>query len=160
VSFDDWILALHLLSAFGLASSIVLFTITLVALRRTDRPSQVVALGTVAKIGEISVIAGSIGTIVFGIWLALSLDAYSIFDFWIIAAIVLWVIGFETGRRSGVEMQKGFDRSTELVNGGKADEPSAELAADLRSGQLWLLHWLATGAVFLVLLDMIWKPWA
>lgn len=160
MSLNDWILALHLLSAFGLMGSIVLFTIAVVALRRMSRPSEVLALAPVTKIGEISVIAGSIGTIVFGIWLSFSIDAYSIFDFWVVAAIVLWVAGFETGRRSGVEMQKAFDRSTELAAGGKADEPSTELATDLRSQQLWVLHWLAAGAVFLVLLDMIWKPWA
>ena len=38
-----------------------------------------------------------VGTILFGIWLAISLDAYQVWDGWVIAAIVLWAIGSGTG---------------------------------------------------------------
>jgi hypothetical protein len=89
----------------------------------------------------IAVAAGSIGTLVFGVWLAISLDAYQVWDGWVIAAIVLWAIAFETGRRSG-----------EVVAG---DVPSAEA----RSRAL-VLHGVSSLAILLLLIDMIWKPGA
>jgi hypothetical protein len=38
-------------------------------------------------------------TLGFGIWLAISLDAYHPWDGWIIAAIVLWAVAGGTGAR-------------------------------------------------------------
>ena len=40
--------------------------------------------------GRCSSSVGSLGTIIFGVWLAISLDAYQVWDGWVIAAIVLW----------------------------------------------------------------------
>lgn len=48
------------------------------------------------------VIAGTLGTLVFGIWLAIERDEYQVWDGWILAALVLWAIAAETGRRGGV----------------------------------------------------------
>ena len=45
MSFDDWLLALHILSAFALVGAIVVFWVAILALRRTDLPEQVVAAG-------------------------------------------------------------------------------------------------------------------
>src|SRR5581483_3011206 len=36
---------------------------------------------------------GGLGTIVFGVWLAIVDDAYHVWDGWIVAAIVLWAAG-------------------------------------------------------------------
>ena len=41
-----------------------------------------------------------------------------------IAAIVLWAIATETGRRSGVEYGRGLERAAELVAAGQT-EPDA-----------------------------------
>ncbi len=43
-------------------------------------------------VGNAAVGLGAGGTIMFGIWLALSFGGYDLWDGWIIAAIVLWVI--------------------------------------------------------------------
>ena len=43
---------------------------------------------------------GGLGTLVFGVWLALYVKGYEIWDGWIITAIVLWAIGTELGRRA------------------------------------------------------------
>ena len=45
-----------------------------------------------------------------------------------IAAIVLWAIGTETGRRAELEYQRAGDRARELHAAGETG-PSAELAA-------------------------------
>lgn len=160
MSLDDWILALHLLSAFALIGALVMFSIAIVAVRRADRPAQVLSLAPLMQVGNIAVAVGVIGTIVFGVWLAISLDRYSIFDFWVIAAIVLWAIGTETGRRAGAGFDRAAEHGRELAAAGKADEPNAELASELHASGPRLMHWVAFGAFALILVDMIWKPGA
>ena len=156
---NDWILALHLLSAFALVGAMVLFWILVVALRRTDVPREVAGINDVAKIGTVVIGVGTLGTIVFGVWLAISLDAYKVWDGWVIAAIVLWAIATETGRRGGVEYQRAGDRARELQAAGETG-PSSELAALNRSPTALLMHTVSSVAVLLVLFDMIWKPGA
>ena len=46
-----------------------------------------------ARVGTALVMIGISGTIVFGVWLAISLDRYQLWDGWIIAALVLWAVG-------------------------------------------------------------------
>ena len=93
MSLNDWILALHLLSAFALIGALVIFWTMIVALWNTDSTTRVASLMTVSRVGTVMIAAGSIGTIVFGIWLAISLDAFQVWDGWVIAAIVLWAMG-------------------------------------------------------------------
>jgi len=159
MSLDDWILALHLLSAFALVGAITIFWVVVLAIRSADRPSRVVALSPLFKLGSVVVVVGSLGVIVFGLWLAISLRAYHPWDGWVIAAIVLWAVASETGRRSDPEYRPAFVRAQELVAAG-TDEPDAELAALCRPSAGLLLHSAATVATLLILLDMIWKPGA
>ena len=92
MTFDDWILALHVLSAATYGASIILFWVLVVAVRSTDTAEGTVRLGPMVMVGNVAVGIGAAGTIIFGIWLALSVGNYDLWDGWIIAAIVLWVI--------------------------------------------------------------------
>jgi hypothetical protein len=78
VSFDDWILALHMLSAFALVAGILLFWVFILAMRRTDTPDGTIHLKPVVKVGKATVGIGAVGTIVLGIWLAFSVGGYDI----------------------------------------------------------------------------------
>jgi uncharacterized membrane protein len=159
VSLDDWLLVLHVLSAFAYVAGVVLFWVLVVAVRKVDTPEGTIAIAPSAKVGNVAVGVGAVGTIVFGIWLALSVNGYDIWDGWIIAAIVLWAIGGETGRRTGNEYLKGMRKAEELQAAGRT-EPSAELRALNRTSQGLLLQTLASIALLLLLIDMIWKPGA
>ncbi len=159
MSLDAWILALHLLSAVALVGAMTIFSIGMLALRGVDRPQQVATLAPMLRVASVAVLVGVLGTIVFGIWLALSIDGYAIWDGWVLAAIILWVIGTETGRRSGAAMGAALSRSEKLVAEGKL-ESDPELAMALRNPQARLLHWISTATILLVLVDMIWKPGA
>ncbi len=159
MTLDDWILALHLLSAFVLVGAMTMFSIGFVVLRSADTPGRVLALGSPMKIGQVSVAIGVVGTIVFGVWLAISVDAYQLWDLWVVLAIIGWLIATETGRRSGTLMGAAFDRAEQLAAQGR-DGPDAELAAAARSSQATTLHWVSTAVTLLVLVDMIWKPGA
>jgi hypothetical protein len=122
----DALLFLHVLAAFLLMGTVVMLS--------------GVALGTPAPARTISLAnvlwdVGGIGTLIFGVWLALEQDAYGLFDGWILAAIVLWAIATELGRRARNAVRgtgEGFAR--------------------------W--HWLRTAVVVLLLADMIFKPGA
>ena len=159
MTLDDWLLALHLLAAATLVAAMVMFSVLIVAARRVERPPQVLALAPLMRIGSVAVVAGSLGVVVFGVWLAIALDAYQVWDGWVIAAIILWAIGSETGRRSGPEYAKLFDRAKELQAAGQTG-PSAELKILGQTHRGALLHAASSLAVVLLLIDMIWKPGA
>jgi uncharacterized membrane protein len=159
VSFDQWILALHVLSAFAYVAGIILFWMLIVAVWNADTPDATVRLEPVVKVGNASVGIGAGGTIVLGIWLAFSLGGYEIWDGWIIAAIVLWVLSLAIGQRTGAAYTQGMKKAQELQSAGQSG-PSAELLALNRTSRGLLLHFLASVVVLLILIDMIWKPGA
>ena len=122
----DTLLFLHVLSGFLLMATVVM--LSGVALGAT-------APGRTVSVANLAWDAGGLGTLVFGIWLALRDDVgdYGLLDFWILAAIVLWLVATELGRRARNalgESGEGFAR--------------------------W--HWLRAVVVVLLLADMIFKP--
>jgi hypothetical protein len=123
----DWLLFFHLLAAFLLFVTLVTYT--------------AMALGAVAG-GRAVFVAdrcwdvGGLGTLVLGIWLALYLDEYDLFDGWILGAIGLWVIATGLG---------------DTVRRRLADGESAAVST---------MHWLRTLAVLGLLVLMVWKPGA
>ena len=159
VGLDDWLLALHVLSAFAYVAGIVLFWVLIVAVRTTDTPEGTIRMEPIVKVGNAAVGIGAAGTILLGIWLAFRLDSYAIWDGWIIAALVLWAIAAAVGQRSGVEYTKGMTKAKELEAAGQTG-PSSELLALNRTSAGVVLHALASTAVLLILLDMIFKPGA
>jgi uncharacterized membrane protein len=159
VSFDDWMLALHVLSAVSLVAGLILFWVLIVAVRRIDTPQETLRLGPVAKVGNAAVGIGMGGTIIFGIWLAFSFGGYDIWDGWIIAALVLWLIAAELGRRTGAAYLEGPKKAQELAAAGQTG-PSAELLAVNRTSTGVLMHSLTSVVVLLLFIDMIWKPGA
>jgi hypothetical protein len=159
VRFDDWILALHVLSAFSLVAGLVVFWALIVVGRRIDTPGDTLALSPVAKVGSATVGVGMVGTIVFGVWLALSVGNYDIWDGWIIAAIVLWFIGSGLGRQTGKEFLAAPMKAVELQSAGQTG-PNEELLALNRTSRGVLFQALTSLVVLLILIDMIWKPGA
>ncbi len=159
MSFDDWMLALHVLSAVAFVSGMVLFWVLIVAVRRIDTPDDTLRLGPLAKVGNAAVGIGLGGTIILGIWLALSVGGYDLWDGWIIAALVLWLIAAELGRRTGAAYMEGPRKAQELAAAGH-NGPNPELLAINRTSTGLLMHTLASIVVLLILIDMIWKPGA
>src|SRR5918994_345625 len=117
-------LALHVLSAFAYVAGIILFWVLIVAVRRTDTPEGTIRLEPVVKVGNAAVGIGAGGTIVLGIWLAFSVGGYDIWDGWIIAALVLWLISVPLGQRTGVAYMQGMTKAQELQTSGETG-PSA-----------------------------------
>jgi uncharacterized membrane protein len=134
VSLYDWLLFLHVLGAFALVGALTLISIVIVAAWRAEQPSDIAEFAAVTRVGGWLVGAGTLMTIVFGVWLAIEADQYHVWDGWVIAAIVLWAIAAETGRRAA-----------DAVRGGR------------RAVGMQLASF---AAVLVILADMIWKPGA
>ena len=153
----DWLLALHVLSAFSWIAAMVLYTVVIVAGWRLTVPSDVVRMFRVSRVGDALIAIGMIGTIVFGVWLAL--DEYEIWDGWIVAALILWLLGAAVGGQVGKVYNGARDRAKALVDEGR-DAPSPELTAMLRSQRGAVLHGLLVLVVLALLVVMIYKPGA
>ena len=123
----DWLLFLHLLAAFLLAVTIVMYSA--VALGATTSPRMLFVADRCWDVG-------GLGTLIFGIWLALNLDQYDFFDGWILLALFLWFVA--TGLGQSIQRRIGGD--------------------DIRS--VIALHWIRTIVVIGLLVTMIWKPGA
>ncbi len=159
MSLDEWVLAFHVLSAFAFIAGLVLFWVLIVAGRNVDTPEPILRMEPVGRVGNIAVGVGALGTIVLGIFLALSYGDYDIWDGWIIAAIVLWIAAAAVGSRTGAEYTKPLTKARELASAGQTG-PNAELLALNRTQRGLVLH-SATSLIGLALVvDMIWKPGA
>jgi uncharacterized membrane protein len=159
VSFDDWLLALHVLSAFSYVAGIVLFWVLIVAVRKVDTPEGTIRMEPAVKVGNAAVGIGAGGTLILGIWLAFAVGSYAIWDGWIVAALVLWVLSIPIGQRTGVEYTRGMTKAKELEAAGQTGS-NANLLALNRTTNGVVLHFLASVVVLLILLDMIFKPGA
>jgi hypothetical protein len=147
-------LALHLLSAFAVAASLVLFSVLVYSGRRMTTLEQTRTLFRIAPVGTVLISGGLVLVLVFGVILAVDSNTFNIWDPWIIVAIVLAIAFGGVGQRSGAyytDVQK-------LAESPDGDE--AEVLARLRAPTGATLH-LATVVLFLlILLDMIFKPGA
>ncbi|MEA2408203.1 MAG: hypothetical protein QOE69_2322 [Thermoleophilaceae bacterium] len=123
----DWLLFLHLLSAFLLGVTVVVYSAVAFGAATGGR-----TLFVADRCWDV----GGLGTLVLGIWLALDLDQYEIWDGWIIGAIVLWLIATGLGETVRRRLAAG--------------EPSA----------VTTMHWLRTLAIIGLLVLMVWKPGA
>jgi hypothetical protein len=159
VSTHEWLLFLHVLSAFALVGAQVLFTFLILWLWRTDLPADIARVSGLSKVGSALVGIGAGGVLVFGIILAFEADSYAIWDPWIVAAFILWVAFAAVGRRVGEAYDAAGAKARELVAAGRI-EPSPELGAMFRSSSAFNWHLVSLAIVVLFLLDMIFKPWA
>ena len=156
MSFEDWIFALHLLTAATLVGSLVMSWIVVVALYRVEAADATLSLNRVAMVGTALTVVGLVGVIGFGIWLAILRDDFQVWDGWVIAAIVLWGIATVALLRSFAEYAKPVEKARALV-ASRQTGPSTELVALNRTSTGLLLRALASAAIVLIVIDMIWK---
>ena len=155
----DWLLFLHVFSAFALVAALTLYTVLIVSAWNKDVPGDVARLFSLQRVGDVLVGIGSIGVLVFGIWLAIDVKGYELWDGWIIAALVLWFVMAVTGSRTGKIYNAARDRAQALVREGN-NAPSAELRTLVQNRQGLWLHAASVLVVLLLLIDMIFKPGA
>jgi len=155
VSFYDWMLALHLLAAFSIAAALVLYSVLVVAGRRMDTLEQTRLLFRMAPVGGPLIGAGIVLVLVLGVVLAIDSAEFQVWDPWVIAAILLWALFGEVGRRTGAY----YTDTQKLAESGGAGAES-EVLARLRAPTGARLHSANVAVFLLLILDMIFKPGA
>ncbi len=134
----DWLLFLHVLSAFlAVGALTALWALVL----STGGPTSM-ATDSAMRFGRtagILVGVGMVGVIIFGIWLAIHVDGYELWDPWILASIVLWAISGWAGALAGRSFEK---------------DPVGGRQAGIR------FQAINSVGLFVILILMIWKPGA
>ena len=130
----DTLLALHLLSAALTFVTIVMFSAW--AFGAPLIRGQFV-------LADVAWNVSGLGLLVFGVWLALYVDGYELWDGWIVGALVLFAAASAFG---------AFARSQPLaaLDGG-GESPQRQVTT-------W--HWLRTLSILGILVLMVWKPGA
>jgi hypothetical protein len=146
----EWLLFLHLLAAFAMVAGVVLFLSLLLGAGRAPDAPEGLPLRRISRLAGILWNLGGISVLVFGVWLALHLDAYEITDGWVLAAIALWVVAAAAGGPVAVAYSRAL--APDEGTGGAA------VAAEVRSQRMIALHGLMTVAVAALLFVMIYKP--
>lgn len=130
----DWLLFLHVLSAMIVFVTIAAFSAF--AFGATND-------GRVLTLGNVAWNVSGAGLLVFGVWLALYVDGYSLLDGWILGALILFAVVTELGRRAQV---------------GYAPTEGSTMVTATGNAAVW--HWLRTLGILVILVLMIYKPGA
>jgi uncharacterized membrane protein len=159
VSKYDWLLFLHITGAFLLAGGTVVAGVLSLAAQSRERPSEIALLLGLTRFAVVSIGVGGLMTLGFGLWLV---DAapwgYGYGQAWVIAAIVLWIVGTAMGARGGNREKATQELASRLAAEG--DAPSVELRARLRDPLTLFLSYGSAVAILAVLVIMVWKPGA
>lgn len=129
----DTLLALHLLSAAIAFITIVIFSAWAFG-APIRRPEFALA--------DLAWNVSGAGLLIFGVWLALYVDRYELWDGWILGAIALFAATAAFGAQARTQ-------ALAVVAGAP---PNAR--------QVTTWHWLRTFAVVAILVLMVWKPGA
>jgi uncharacterized membrane protein len=159
MTFEDWIFSLHLLFAATLVGSLVMSWIVVVSMHTADTPAAIVSTHRVSMVATGLTCVGLVGVILFGIWLAILRIDFHPWDGWVIGAVGLWIVATIALLRSFVEYARSVENARALAKSGHTGR-SPELTALNRTPTGFLLRVLASAAILLIVVDMIWKPGA
>ena len=132
--FYDWLLFFHVASAFALVAALVTFWSIAIAARNVDRPADSVRYFKIARPANILIVVGTMGTLIFGIWLAIDASAYQAWDGWVLIALALWFVAAGTGQRGGQTYAEAAKLGSELDGRGGATSRARSFASSSRTG--------------------------
>lgn len=150
-----WLLFFHLVGAFALfAGAAVAGTLQIGAMRR-ERPSEILTLLRLTRVGVALVGVGALMTLAFGIALASHLG-YGLTPLWIQAALGLWLASMALGGIGGRTARHARHRAEELAAAG--DLPDEGLRALVAHRPSLILSYLSSILLVAVLVLMVWRP--
>ena len=150
-----WLLFFHLLGAFCFfAGAAVAGTLQLGAMRR-EKPSEILTLLRLTRVGVLLVVLGALLTLGFGIALAEHLG-YGMSPAWIQAALGLWVAAVVLGGIGGRTARHARYRAEELAASG--DLPDPDLSALVRHRPSLILSYISSALLVAIVVLMIWRP--
>lgn len=151
----QWLLMLHITAAFFFVGGSVAAGILNTLAIRAERPSETAYLLRLVRVTLPLIGIGSIGALLFGIWLWHDLH-FSLGATWIWASLVLWAIANALGGIGGRHQERARSYAEQLAAAG--DVSTDELRAILRDPKGNAISWLAGVATLGILVLMVWKP--
>ncbi len=153
----QWLLFFHVTGAFLLVGGSVVAGALTVLSRLRRRPSEVALLLGLVRFALPLIYGGVTLTLVFGLWLVHEAPSgYSYGDAWVVAALVLWVLGNALGGAGGRREAETQELAARLA--GEGDVEDDELRARLRDPVSLVLNFGSGLLVLAILALMIWKP--
>ena len=155
VAVTNWLLFFHLLGAFALfAGAAVAGTLQLAAIRK-ERPSEILTLLRLTRVGVALVGVGALLTLFFGIGLAQHLD-FGFSPAWIQASLGLWVAAMAVGGIGGRTARHARHLAERLVADG--DRPSEELRGLVAHRPSLWASYASSLMILAIVVLMVWKP--
>lgn len=148
MSLYEFLLFVHVLAAFLTIASVTVYVSVLLATRGAGSVAEVRPLLRLHRLGGILWGIGGGLVLLFGIALAIEVDGYELWDPWIVAAYVLWLLAGFAGTRVAAAYAEA------LADG--APPP----AATIGSSRSLAMHALMALTLAAFLVDMIYKPGA
>jgi uncharacterized membrane protein len=158
VSKYDWLLLFHIVGAFLLFSGSVVAGILHLAAMRRERPSEIGLLLRLIRPAVPLIGIGALLTLALGLWLTDEVGYASYGDGWIVAALVLWVVGNALGGAGGRPLREAGELAARLAADG--DRPSEELNRAVADRRALFLNYASLASVVAILVLMVWKPGA
>lgn len=151
----DWLLFLHVLAAFGLITTSLAVHVLYLTARTRETPGEAGRLLLVVK--RVAPIIGPIGllTLAFGIWLVVEVG-YSWSGAWIVASLILFVIGMVGGPLLGKAIAPAGMLAGRLAAQG--NQPTDEVRRALSTPRIAILGLLTGIAPYAILVLMVFKP--
>ena len=141
-----WLFSLHVLAAFAVGAPVTALLVATAA-GASAEPKRALALGGLVRVSAAVFRVGVGATLLLGLWLVFTSDAYSLLDGWVIAALLLWLAIGGLGDAAISRLKRAA--------GGAVDTSSAPHVRRI----LWLEVGAATATIaeFAV---MLWRPGA
>jgi len=155
VTGTQWLLMLHVASAFCFFGGSVAVGILNTLAIRAERPSETARLLRLIRAGLPVVFLGVAGTLLFGIWLWHHLG-FPLGTGWIWASLALWTVANALGGIGGRHQERARELAERLAAEG--DASTDELRALLTDRTGLAISWAAGLATLAILVLMIWKP--
>ena len=152
---EQWLLGLHVLSAFLFVGGAVLAGLMHTAAMLRQRPSEVALLLQLTRIGVVTVGVGALASLGFGAWLV-SVRHLDWDEAWLTWGLALWVVSIALGGLGGRRARHARYLATRLVAQG--DQQSPELQRVVANPVGLALNYASLAAALAVLGLMIWKP--
>jgi hypothetical protein len=150
VTRSETLVVLHIASAFAFVCAYTMLSAILVACLRVDARGEALALLRLARPADVLAWVGATGTLGFGLWLVFDTSQYDLWDGWVVAALVLWLVAEEAIRREDLLFKKG----RQVVRAGGV----ADLRVLVRSRHVVALHLVGGVSLSALLHLMIYKP--
>ena len=155
----EWLLFLHVTGAFLFLGGVVVAWVLGTAAAFRELPGEIALLLRLTGIAAAAIGLGMLLTLAFGLWLVFDLDEYDLWDGWVIAALVLWVLSGALGGAGGKR-----DKETRLLaerlaaEGDVAEQGASRPRARSGAARRSTSHRRCSALAILAL--MIWKPGA